>query len=189
VRKSASTMLVAMLVAMLALAGCSAPPEPTGPSPDDIAAQFNLTDRAWLEFMIPMDTQLLPALDLAATHSLDPRLRALAADFAVSVHSELDQLRELGGMAVLPADNPHTGMKMLGLVDADTLTSLRQSPPATFDPALLGVVRDNIGQAVSLADSERQAGAHERTTALAAAVASLRETERARLATITGPAS
>jgi uncharacterized protein (DUF305 family) len=182
---------ISLVVISLVLAGCGGP---TGAAatPDDRAAdikatEFNPTDRAWLEIMIPMDEQLLPALDLAATHSPDPRVRTFAAGAVTSAHSELDQLRALGDQALLPGGNPHAGHRMPGLVDAETLAGLSQRPPAMFDAALLSVVRDSIGQSASLADSEQNAGAQPQARALAAAVATLRATQRAEVTALLDP--
>lgn len=154
-----------LLLAIVLTGGCVSPAKPTVTSED-----FNFTDRAWVQLMIPMDEQLLPALQLAGTRSTSPTIRAQANDLTAAVQRELTELRRLGGLAELPAGNPHAGHKMPGLVDLDTLANLRKSEADSFDALFLTTLRTNLDQTTSLARGEQTNGHQPDTVALATAI-------------------
>jgi hypothetical protein len=137
-------------------------------TPISVAPSFGGTDRAWLEITIAMDEEVLPLLDLAATRATDGRLRALAIELRGFHQDELGTLRELHGLAGLPADNPHKGMPMPGMVTPAQVAAAAAAPAGRFDALVAGHLRAHLEQGVRLAGSEETAGAEARTRKLAA---------------------
>ncbi|GAA2632625.1 DUF305 domain-containing protein [Dactylosporangium fulvum] len=171
-------------------AGCGA----TRPAADDRASadntaaaggsagtEFGGTDLAWIELMIPMDEQALPVLDLLAQRAADPELAKVAVGLRTVYDAELPKLRALGQQAAIPADNPHKGHKMPGLVDADRLASIRDATGAEFERQAVECLREHLDQLASLAKSELRNGTSPAVKAVAQTVADTRTTYRARL--------
>jgi uncharacterized protein (DUF305 family) len=131
---------------------------------------FGGTDMAWVEITIAMDEELLPLLDLAATRSSDPRVQALAATVKAGHEQELGVLRSLHDQAKLPAENPHEGMPMPGMVTPDQVTEAAAARGAAFDKLLLRHLEAHLQQGVKLAESERKAGVEPQTRSLAGQV-------------------
>jgi hypothetical protein len=171
VRAFAASSALALLTA-----GCA-----HATAPAVLPTDFNVTDRAWVQLMIPMDEQLLPALELAITRSESPSARTLATQLRDALRVELVELHRLGQLAELPSDNPHRGHKMPGLVDGDTLASLRLAAADAFDPLFAQILRVNLEQTRSLARSEQTAGLQPDTMVLAATVEQTRLTHTASL--------
>lgn len=158
------------LAALLVLAACSTAPSPptassTPPSP------FNGTDTAWIQLMIPMNEQLLPALTLAP-----PELAPFAAELKVSHEQELVRLKRLRERAGLSDENVHAGHQMPGLVSEADLAGLRLDPSGL--PAKL---REHLEQGALLARGEQDSGADQETRDLAASIATTRATQTSRL--------
>ncbi|GGP71302.1 DUF305 domain-containing protein [Saccharothrix coeruleofusca] len=152
------------LLALLLLAACSTPTPPPPPA-------FNPTDTAWLQLMIPMNEQALPALDLAP-----PELAGFAAAVKESHQRELVHLRRLRAEAGLPDTNLHAGHQMPGLVTEADLAALRLSPSG-----LAGELREHLDQSALVARGELDAGANQAVKDLAAAVSSARTAQLAEL--------
>lgn len=146
-----------------ALGGCVSA---SGPEPA-AAPTFGGTDRAWLEITIAMDEELLPLLDLAPTHGSDAALRALAAEAKAFHQGELAALRELHALAGLPAENPHKGMPMPGMVTPEQVAAAAAVTGGRFDTLLTRHLRAHLEQGIRLAGSEERAGAEPRTRSLA----------------------
>lgn len=145
------------------------------------ATEFGGTDLAWLQLMIPMDEQLLPVLDLLAQRAGEPELATVAVELRAVYDAELPKLRALGQQAGIPADNPHRGHKMPGLVDADRLASIRGASGAEFERQAVDCLREHLDQLAGLARSELQNGTSPAVKALAGTVADTRTAYRARL--------
>ncbi|SDF75999.1 hypothetical protein SAMN05216553_103140 [Lentzea fradiae] len=155
------------VTAVLLTACSAAPAEPPVPS----SSPFNSTDTAWVQLMIPMNEQLLPALDVAP-----PELRELAAELRASHSDELVRLRRLRDRAGLPDTNVHAGHQMPGLLSAADLLAVRT------EPASLGEkLREHLGQTAKLARSEQENGADAETKALATAIEEARGRQLDRL--------
>ncbi|MFD1148509.1 DUF305 domain-containing protein [Saccharothrix hoggarensis] len=161
--------------ALLLLAACASP-SPASPPPPS-SSPFNPTDTAWIQLMIPMNEQLLPALDVAP-----PALAPFAADLRASHEEELGHLRRLRDRAGLPDANPHAGHQMPGLVSEADLAAIR------LDPSTLAVkLREHLDQAALLARGEQDSGGDPETRDLAASIAAARAAQSAELAAVTDP--
>ncbi|WP_053717493.1 hypothetical protein [Saccharothrix sp. NRRL B-16348] len=158
----------AATAALLLLAACTPAP---APAPPPAASPFNATDTAWIQLMIPMNEQLLPALALAP-----PELAPFAAELEVSHERELAQLKRLRARAGLSDENPHAGHEMPGLVSEADLAGLRLDP--TGLPATL---REHLAQSALLARGEQDSGADQETRDLAASIVTARAAQSARL--------
>ncbi len=161
-----------LVVVALGLGGCGAgaPAPPPAPRPPAVssAPAFGGTDRAWVEISIAMGEELLPLLDLAPQRSADPAVRRLAAEVSALHERELRILYELHDAAGLPAENPHKGMPMPGMVTPEQVAEAAAARGAAFDELLLRHLREHTEQGVRLATSEQQSGAEPRAKALAA---------------------
>jgi hypothetical protein len=138
------------------------------------ASAFNGTDLAWIEVNIAMDEQLLPLLKLVPERGRDRTAVALAAQVETVTGTELATLRALHDQAGLPAQNPHEGMPMPGMVTSPDLARARTLTGAGFDRFATGKVHEYLEQGLRLAGSEAQAGAEPRTLALASGIADRR---------------
>lgn len=157
---------------LVLLAACSTVPPPAAPSSS--ASPFNATDTAWIQLMIPMNEQLLPALDLAP-----PPLAAFAAELRASHAEELGRLKRLRERAGLPEDNVHAGHQMPGLLSEADLAGLRMDPSGL--PAKL---REHLDQSALLARGEQESGADQETRDLAESIGAARAEQAARLAEV-----
>jgi uncharacterized protein (DUF305 family) len=178
VRRCLSLLLVAVGVGACAATG----PAPA-PSPAAAVSSFGGTDRAWVEINIAMNEELAPLLDLAETRTKDPAVRSSAAEIAAANTRELRILRQLHDAAGLPAENPHKGMPMPGMVTPDQVKQAAATSGATFDELLRKRLREHLEQGVKLATSEGTAGVEPQTKALAAQMIADRETYLRRLST------
>ncbi|MEU4744031.1 DUF305 domain-containing protein [Actinosynnema sp. NPDC023658] len=163
-------------VPLLLVAACSSAPTATPPPvPTPVSSSpFNPTDTAWIQLMIPMDEQLLPALDLAP-----PELAPFAAELRSSHEQELVRLKRLRERAGLPDDNPHAGHQMPGLVSEADLAGLRMDPSG-----LTAKLREHLEQSALLARGEQDSGADQETRELAASIGTTRAGQSARLAEV-----
>ena len=168
-RTPAAVLALAALAALAGAAGCAAPAPRPAATP---AAAFNGTDRAWIEINIAMDEQLRPMLELVPGRAADPAVKALADQVHGFTDTQLPTLRQLHDRAGLPAQNPHEGMVMPGLVTPADLTQAETLRGNEFDTLVGKDIRDYLAQAVNLAQSETKYGVQQQTTALAAAVLS-----------------
>jgi hypothetical protein len=141
------------------------------------SSPFNTTDTAWIQLMIPMNEQLLPALDLAP-----PALVAFAADLRTSHEQELVALKGLRARAGLPDANVHAGHQMPGLVSDADLAGLRLDPSGL--PAKL---REHLEQSALSARGEQDGGADQETRELAESITSKRAVQTAELGVVSVP--
>ncbi len=121
--------------------------------------------------MIPMNEQLLPALDAAP-----PELREFAAELKASHSDELVRLEQLRDTAGLPDTNVHAGHRMPGLVSEADLLAVRTDPAA-----LAGKLHEHLDQTAKLARSEQENGTDAATKEFAASVESSRKRQLDRL--------
>lgn len=158
--------LIAVAVTLGGAAGCdrSKPPAATP------TANFGGTDLAWIEITIAMDEQVEPLLALVPAKSRDAKVRALAQQVQAFTGAELPQLRALHDEAKLPAQNPHEGMPMPGLVSPDTVKKASALSGPAFDKLVREQIIDHLKQGQNLAASEEKAGIEQRTRALASEV-------------------
>ncbi len=159
---------LATVIAVAALAGAAgcAPQAPWRAT--TVAAAFGMTDRAWIEITIAMDEQLRPLLALVPRHTADPAVTALANQVRALTDTELPALRGLHDVAGLPAQNPHEGMLMPGLVTAADLAEAVALRGSEFDEFTIEKIEDYLVQGVNLAQSETRFGMEPQTKALAA---------------------
>ncbi|WP_328471240.1 DUF305 domain-containing protein [Actinoplanes sp. NBC_00393] len=176
---NANPRILLACAATFALFGCASP-APTAPSPGPAAssalsAAFGGTDRSWIEINIAMDEELLPLLSMAATNSADSAVQQLAVQVRAVIDDELSTLRQLHAEAGLPAENPHKGMPMPGLVTPSQLAEAGGQRGPRFDETLRECLRAHLEQSLQLAGSERTAGSEPRTVALAERISTSRE--------------
>ncbi|MGC4806986.1 DUF305 domain-containing protein [Micromonospora sp. DT233] len=194
-RTSAARVAVPLVGALLAVVasvtGCRAqPPDRPSPAPPAQAgadaAPLGGTDAAWIQLMIPMNEQVLKALDLAPGRSADTGVGDTAALIAAARRAELDDLRRLRDGAGLPTANAHEGHDLPGMVVPADLDALRALRGPAFDRALRQTLREHVEQGARLADSERANGSDARTRQLAERVGRSRASELDRLTGKTG---
>jgi uncharacterized protein (DUF305 family) len=165
-----------LLVGALCLSGCAAgcstgatspaPPAVTASAPG-VSSPFGGTDLAWIEINIAMDEQLLPLLDLVQARSKDPDVRAAGSQIAAFTATELATLRALHDQAALPAENPHKGMPMPGMVTPEQVTAAAALTGAPFEKIVVQRFTEHLEQSRQLATSEEKAGVEPQTRALA----------------------
>jgi uncharacterized protein (DUF305 family) len=166
-------LLICAVTALLSTAACAGAGPGTTPVNSAATALsgapgfFGGTDLAWVEINIAMDEQLLPLLDLAPANGAKPAVKVLAAQLKTVHSAELAALRRLHDQAGLPAQNPHEGMEMPGMVTPDILVQAARTRGADFDTLLLLHLKAHLEQGVNLATSETKAGVEPQTLALA----------------------
>ena len=188
-RYSRRTWVVAcILAAGLGPAGCAgspAPPAgaaPSSPSPSaGSTGFFGGTDLAWIEITIAMDEELLPLLALVPANGSDPGLKALSAELKGVHEQELSVLRGLHDQAKLPAENPHKGMPMPGMVTPEQVTKASATRGKAFDALLRNHLEAHLRQGLKLAESERKSGVEPQTRGLADQLHRSRRTYLSRL--------
>ena len=177
-----------LLTLLLGAAACdagttAAPPAATASSAaPGSAGFFGGTDLAWVEITIAMNEEMLPLLDLVPTHSSDAGVKALAAEVRAFHGQELLTLRRLHDQAKLPAENPHKGMPMPGMVTPDQVIQAAAVRGPAFDKLLIRHLQAHFEHGAKLAESEKKAGVEPQTKALATDVISSREKYLAKLA-------
>jgi uncharacterized protein (DUF305 family) len=166
-------LICAVTAALLSTAACAGTDPGTTPvnsaatASSGAAGYFGGTDLAWVEINIAMDEQLLPLLDLAPTNGAKPAVKTLAAQVKTVHSAELACLRRLHDQARLPAQNPHEGMEMPGMVTPGIVARAARTKGAGFDSLLLAHLKAHLEQGVNLATSETKAGIEPQTLALA----------------------
>jgi uncharacterized protein (DUF305 family) len=173
----AGTLAATAIFATAACGGDSPAPSPATPAvvaSSGAPGFFGGTDLAWVEIGIAMNEQLLPLLNLAPANAADPDVKKLAADVKTFNADELTTLRKLHDQAKLPAQNPHEGMPMPGMVTPEQVAQAAKTTGAGFDSLLLLHLKDAFEQAVNLATSETKAGIEPQTLALAKQVLATR---------------
>ncbi|PRY23478.1 uncharacterized protein (DUF305 family) [Pseudosporangium ferrugineum] len=167
---------------LLGLSACGTTTAPGPAAPASVAAAapsaatFGGTDLAWVEITIAMDEQLLPLLDLVPGKAADQRLVQLSTQVRDLHERELGDLRALHDEARLPAENPHKGMPMPGMVTPEQVAEAAAARGAAFDDLVVRRLTAHLEQGVTLAESERKAGVEPRTRALAEQVLDSRRT-------------
>ena len=153
-----------LFVAVLGLAGCSTTGADATTSPAVTASTqaashgFGGTDLAWIEINIAMNEQLLPLLDLAPKRTADPDTRAFVLQVKAFTDAELNVLRDLHTRAGLPAENPHEGMPMPGMVTPDQVIEAAQLAGPAFDEPVVKHIKAHVDHVHNLARSEDEAG-------------------------------
>jgi uncharacterized protein (DUF305 family) len=133
-------------------------------------SSFTATDRAWIEITIAMDEQLVPMLDLVDSHTGTAAVRDLGRKADASTKSELLDLRRLHDQAGLPAENPHKGMEMPGMVSSSQIAHAGALREADFDGYFKKCLRDHLEQKERLALGEKSAGKEPQAVSLASRV-------------------
>lgn len=171
-RRQGHRLWYATLVALL-LAGCGTPAPAPQPAPGPVST-FGGTDLAWIEIMLAMNEQVVPLLDAVPAHAGGAATRDLAATVRVFTEAELPELRDLHRLAGLPAENPHTGMPMPGMVTDTELAAMTALSGTAFDEAATVKIDEVVEQAITLALSEQKSGTDPRTVALAGEIVAAR---------------
>ncbi|WP_157240372.1 DUF305 domain-containing protein [Catenuloplanes japonicus] len=175
----------AALVLTLA-SGCDTrTPEAQAPPPSQAAAvrtgNFNGTDLAWIQLMLPMTEQLIPMLALGAERAQAAPLRDLAGRLRDQHRTEAGELRALLTRTGLPDENPHEGHNMPGMVTPDEVTALAQAQGPAFDEGLATALREYLAQVAMVSGSESKVGTDTDTLALATRIAADRTKDLAEL--------
>ncbi|WP_250007085.1 DUF305 domain-containing protein [Actinoplanes sp. M2I2] len=163
-----------LLIGVLGLAGCTstgtatpAAPSAGAPAGQAAVAGFGGTDLAWIEINIAMDEQLLPLLDLVPKRSRTPATLALATQVRAFTDAELSILRQLHARAGLPAENPHEGMPMPGMVTPEQIVEAASLAGPAFDQTATELIKGHLEQSENLARSEDKSGVEPQTRDLA----------------------
>ncbi|WP_229069983.1 DUF305 domain-containing protein [Actinoplanes sp. DH11] len=133
-----------------ALSSAPAAPPAGAPLPSALSASFSTTDTAWLEITIAMNEQLLPLLDLTSAHGREPGLKELSEQVRMRTMEELTELRRLHTEAGLPAENPHKGMPMPGMVTPEQVAEAAALTGDAFDAVLRTRLTEHLQQGQSL---------------------------------------
>jgi uncharacterized protein (DUF305 family) len=144
------------------------------PSTVEVSITFGGTDRAWIQLMIPMNEQLLKALELVPDHGADPRTREFAGRIAAARRAELAELIRLRERAGLEPGTEHDGHDLPGIVTPDDLAALRD---AAFDRGIRQTLREYLEQGARLAAAERASGTDPETRQLAERIHAARTAE------------
>lgn len=174
-------LVVAALCFTGCAAGCSAKGSGDAATPTANAsaqapvAGFGGTDLAWIQINIAMNEELLPLLELAPTHTEDPRTLSTALQVKAFTEGELNVLRQLHTRAGLPTENPHKGMPMPGMVTPEDVTGASQLVGAAFDNTVTKLIREHLEQSQNLARSEETSGVETQTRDLALQILRTRE--------------
>ncbi|MFJ3440875.1 DUF305 domain-containing protein [Streptomyces sp. NPDC086081] len=169
---------IAVVLCALAVSGCTAaeqpsgpvaasrvvsePPSPSGPLGGDGTAStggLNATDVGWIQLTIAMDDQARHILELAAERSGNRHLKTWAAGTAERHRERLATLRALLAEEGLPDDNPHEGHDMPGMVNARELQALETARGPRFDRLLRSAMLEHLDQSRKLAAAVRKADA------------------------------
>jgi uncharacterized protein (DUF305 family) len=169
----AGCLLALLLGASACDAGTASAPPPAASSA--ASSFFGGTDLAWVEINIAMNEELLPLLDLVPAHSTDPEVKALVTEVRAVNDQELATLRALHDEAKLPAENPHKGMPMPGMMTPELVAEAAKVRGPAFDKLLLAHLEAHFDQGVRLAGSEEKSGLEPRTKALAGEVIGTRK--------------
>lgn len=153
------------------------------------AQEFNATDRAWIQLMIPMNEQMLPLLELARDRAADPRLKQQADQIRGSHLTELEALRHLRDLAGIPAGNVHAGHVMPGLIATAELDSIGAAAGVGFDQLYAASLRVHLQQTEQLARSQQQAGAHSGCKAVAGSIVEARQRQLGELSKERSPSA
>lgn len=156
----------------------AAPPSQAAAAP---SGDFNGTDLAWIQLMVPMTEQLIPMLEIGAERAATPPLRDLAGRLRDQHRTEAGELRALLTRTGLPDENPHEGHNMPGMVTPDEVTALAQVQGAAFDESLATALREYLAQVAMVSGSESEVGTDTQTIALATRIAADRAKDLAEL--------
>ncbi|MEV7099628.1 DUF305 domain-containing protein [Amycolatopsis sp. NPDC051045] len=96
--------------------------------------------------------------------------RDLGKKADTSTKSELSDLRRLHDQAGLPAENPHKGMEMPGMVSSNQITHASALREEYFDNYFKKCLRDHLAQTGRLALGEKSSGKEPQTVSLASRV-------------------
>ncbi|MEO3753067.1 DUF305 domain-containing protein [Streptomyces sp. B6B3] len=189
-----AAVLASVVLLLWALTGCggsAAGPGPAGPGGDATtgsasdggasdaagtggAAGLSPTDLAWAQLMIPLNDRMLAMLDQVARHGRDPGLRGFADELAASHRTELGRLHALLDDAGVTYTNLHEGHNMPGMVTEEELDDLVRLRGAAFDAAARDHLREHLAESGQVSRAERDAGADDDATTLAAELADAR---------------
>jgi hypothetical protein len=158
------------IMGMICVGGCATSNPSTSASASAAVSSFTATDRAWIEINIAMDEQLVPMLNLVDGHTGSAVVRDLGKKADASTKSELLDLRRLHDQAGLPAENPHKGMEMPGMVSSNQITHAGAVREADFDDYFKKCLRDHLDQTGRLALGEKSSGKEPQTVSLASRV-------------------
>jgi uncharacterized protein (DUF305 family) len=153
-----SLLTLALVAGVLAGCGAQQPQASLPPAPATTQSEFNPTDAAWLELMIPMDEQFVRILGLASTRSSNVALQQLATSLSTSHQAELTQLVALRDRAGLPTGNPHEGHDMPGMMTEDEIVALSNDDGPAFDRVLRTEIKDHLDQSALVTTSVIAAG-------------------------------
>jgi hypothetical protein len=168
-----ATAAIALGCALSVSACGGAAPAPSAVTPPPTAAaatsaaSFGGTDLAWIEINIAMDEELQPLLALVPAQASEAAFKQVTAAFSAENDAELTALRALHDEAGLPAENPHKGMPMPGMVTPEIVAAARGKSGKAFDAYVTEQIRAHLTQGASLATSEGKAGVEVRTKELA----------------------
>ena len=177
-------VLVAVLAALLALAGCGDDEPPNETRTASNGDQFNDADVWFATEMIQHHAQALSMVDLSLGRPLDPRVERLAEDIREAQAPEIEQMTDwlTSWDEPVPATvrdhaNAHGG----GDMEMGELTALEDVPDAGFQDRFLRMMIEHHEGAVAMARTEQADGAFEPAVDLAKEIESSQTEEIQRM--------
>lgn len=150
-------------------------------------AEFNATDVAFAQGMIPHHAQAIEMADMALAQSSDPQVKELATAIKAAQQPEIDQLTgwlEAWGQPVpdtsMGMDHSMDGMEgmmMSGMMSDADMTRLENSTGADFNRLWLEMMIQHHAGAISMGQDELSGGKYPDAKAMAQAIVTTQQDE------------
>jgi uncharacterized protein (DUF305 family) len=149
-------------------------------------AEFNATDVAFAQGMIPHHAQAIVMADMALTQSTDPDVTKLATEIKVAQAPEIEQLTnwlETWGQPVPDStgesgvDHSMDGMMMSGMMSDADMARLENATGADFDTMWLEMMIQHHEGAISMARDEVAGGKYGPTKSMAESIITSQQIE------------
>jgi uncharacterized protein (DUF305 family) len=150
------------------------------PSDAPAAGELGVTDEAFLQLMITMDTSALALFVLLQNDS--PTLAGVSTQILDSHRAELVDLRVvLFDGKVTEDSSAYQGRDLPGIITGDSLVEVHQASGAERDVMAIELMYQHLTQSVVVARSEEQSGTNAAAKALASRIEGVRSAQLALL--------
>lgn len=135
-----ATLLISLFLATIFLSACA--------TQNSQEIQYSSGDVMFAEMMIPHHQQAIEMSELALAKSSNPDILKLAKEIKGAQTPEIDQMKSWSGVR---ADS-HMGHAMMGMLNDDEISALREASGAEFDRLfLVGMIKHHEG-AIDMAE-------------------------------------
>lgn len=135
-----ATLLISLFLATIFLSACA--------NQNSQEIQYSSGDVMFAEMMIPHHQQAIEMSELALVKSSNPDILKLAKEIKGAQTPEIDQMKSWSGVR---ADS-HMGHAMMGMLNDDEISALREASGAEFDRLfLVGMIKHHEG-AIDMAE-------------------------------------